>query len=47
MIEFTDEELEKMGYKKLGRMLGSGRYTGEDYKKVSYYYGKAKDSNRY
>ncbi len=47
MIEFTDGELEKMGYKKLGRLMGSGRYTGEDWKKISYYYDLAKTENRY
>lgn len=47
MIEYSDEQLNRLGYKKLGRLLGSGRYTGEDWKKISYYYDKAKDANRY
>ena len=46
-MEYSDEQLAKMGYKKLGRLMGSGRYSGEDWKKLAYYHDKAKDANRY
>jgi len=46
-MDYTDTELEKMGYKRLGRLLGSAIYKGEEYRKISRYYIKAKDENRY
>ena len=50
MIEpeiYSDDELSKMGYKKLGRLMGTGFYHGDEYKRISYYYDKAKTQNRY
>ena len=50
MIEpekYSDDELKKMGYKKLGRLMGTGFYHGDEYKRISYYYDKAKTENRY
>ena len=46
-MEYTDEQLAKFGYKKLGRLMGSGTYKGDDWKKLCYYHNKAKDEGRY
>ena len=44
--QYSDEELSKMGYKKLGRLLCMG-YTGDMFKTIMFYYDKAREDNRY
>jgi len=45
-LEYTDEELKKMGSIELGHLMGLGIYKGEEWARISYYHMIAKKENR-
>jgi len=46
-MKLTEAELKTKGYKELGRLMGTGLYTGESWRLLAYYYNEAKGNNKY